>query len=381
MTIYSGFGIFYGIVSLDRHILLGMFNESGDFMSDYFTKSRLHKINMENKRRIDKHSRNKHSSEKVTANEISKVKAFPVTSGLRKSSGKEVLVKRNSTILSINKIWTLTILILVIILLSRAVIFLNSYSLHKAYRTILKNGIDYDYFRDMLLPEEIIGNINTGFLKNDEQQVERCSGYAAILTLLKQNGLVRGEEVSVKKVGFFRENLKDNTAFDELADYYKVLFADIQVFPLDRGEDNSIKFTFGDTWSELRNYGGNRRHEGTDIFPTENISGKYRVISASDGVVERIGWLEKGGYRVGIRTPHGAYLYYAHLDSYAEELELGDSVNAGDFLGFMGDSGYGLEGTKGMFPVHLHFGMYIDAVPGEISVNPYSTICYLENKQ
>jgi murein DD-endopeptidase MepM/ murein hydrolase activator NlpD len=357
-----------------------MFNESGDFMRDYFTKSRLHKINVENKRRIDRHSKNRHSSGKVTANEISKVRAFPAAPSLKKSNGNG-LVKREGTILSINKIWTLTILIVVIILLSRTVSFLNSYSLQKSYRTIIKNGLDYDYFRDMLLPEEIIGNINTGFLKDDEQQVERCSGYAAILTLLKQNGLIRGEEVSVKKVSFFRDKLKDYTAFGELMDYYKILFADLQVFPLDRGEDKSIKYTFGDTWSELRNYGGNRRHEGTDIFPEENVVGKYRVISASDGVVERIGWLEKGGYRVGIRTPHGAYLYYAHLDSYAENLKLGDRVKAGDFLGFMGDSGYGTEGTKGMFPVHLHFGMYIDAVPGEISVNPYSTICYLESKQ
>lgn len=363
-----------------------MFNESGDFMRDYFTRNRLHKINMENKRRMKRQSRNKRTSsrqqfEKMAANELPRTKTLLSMRSLKNTDRNKVLIKKPGTIQSANKIFTLTILIIVIIILSRAVIFLNSYSLHKAYRTILKNGVDYDYFRDMLLPEEIIRNINTGSLKNNEQQVERCSGYAALLTLLKQNSLIRGEELSVKKVSFFKEKLKTNSSYKELADYYQILFADLQVFPLDKGEDKTLKYTFGDTWSELRNYGGNRRHEGTDIFPEENISGKYRVISASDGVVERIGWLEKGGYRVGIRTPHGAYLYYAHLDSYAEGLDLGDRIKAGDFLGFMGDSGYGTEGTRGMFPVHLHFGMYIDAIPGELSVNPYSTICYLENKQ
>lgn len=36
----------------------------------------------------------------------------------------------------------------------------------------------------------------------------------------------------------------------------------------------------------------------------------------------------------------------------------GDQVQAGEMLGFMGDSGYGEEGTTGQFPVHLHLGIY-----------------------
>ena len=69
----------------------------------------------------------------------------------------------------------------------------------------------------------------------------------------------------------------------------------------------------------------------------------------TDGVIVNKGWLEQGGYRLGIVAPGGAYFYYAHLDSYAE-LEEGDVVQAGDILGYMGDSGYGEEGTKGKFP-------------------------------
>ena len=45
---------------------------------------------------------------------------------------------------------------------------------------------------------------------------------------------------------------------------------------------------------------------------------------------------------------------------------------AGQLLGFMGDSGYGEEGTTGMFDVHLHVGIYFYDTEGrEISMNPY----------
>ena len=90
---------------------------------------------------------------------------------------------------------------------------------------------------------------------------------------------------------------------------------------------------------------------------------------------------ELGGYRVGIRSPKGVYFYYAHLDSYAE-IEEGDPVKAGDLLGFMGDTGYSKkEGTMGMFPVHLHVGIYLIHDGEEISVNPYQPLKYLENRR
>ena len=48
-----------------------------------------------------------------------------------------------------------------------------------------------------------------------------------------------------------------------------------------------------------------------------------------------------------------------HLDSYAD-IEEGDTIQAGDLLGYMGDTGYSkTEGTTGNFPVHLHVGIYL----------------------
>ena len=126
-----------------------------------------------------------------------------------------------------------------------------------------------------------------------------------------------------------------------------------------------------------------RRHEGCDIIGSERPRGFYPVVSMSDGVIEKIGWLEMGGWRIGIRAPKGAYLYYAHLYGYASDLKEGERVRAGQLLGYMGDTGYGkTEGTTGNFEVHLHVGIYIRTDHyEEMSVNPYWILKYMEDSR
>jgi murein DD-endopeptidase MepM/ murein hydrolase activator NlpD len=104
---------------------------------------------------------------------------------------------------------------------------------------------------------------------------------------------------------------------------------------------------------------------------SNNKAGYFPVISVCDGVVDKIGWLELGGCRVGILSESGVYYYYAHLDSYAYDIKEGEKVVAGQLLGFMGDTGYGKEGTKGKFDVHLHFGIYLIYDNSEYPINPY----------
>lgn len=140
-------------------------------------------------------------------------------------------------------------------------------------------------------------------------------------------------------------------------------------------EDYIPFVSYSDSWNEARNFGGDRHHEGTDILSDTATKrrGEIPVTSMSDGVVEQIGWLKLGGYRIGIRSPGGVYFYYAHLYSYAPGIKKGMKIQAGDIIGYMGDSGYGKkEGTVGKFPVHLHLGIYRnDRLHGEYSINPY----------
>ncbi len=162
--------------------------------------------------------------------------------------------------------------------------------------------------------------------------------------------------------------------YRELMASYQAIWDDLVYFPVDS------EVTYEDSWMYERNYGGERGHEGTDLMPPENIRGKYPVMSITEGVVEKIGWLEKGGYRIGVRSPHGGYFYYAHLSSYGREFKVGDKVYPGELLGYMGDTGYSkIEGTTGNFDVHLHLGIYIrTAHLQELSINPYWILRYLE---
>ncbi|MCD8217619.1 MAG: M23 family metallopeptidase [Clostridiales bacterium] len=156
----------------------------------------------------------------------------------------------------------------------------------------------------------------------------------------------------------------------------QIIRREIECFPLAFCEESGLTFDFTDTWMAERSYGGERGHEGCDIITSADRRGVYPVVSMTDGVVEQMGWLTLGGYRIGIRADSGVYYYYAHLESYADGLSEGEEVLAGEFLGFAGDSGYGDEGTVGQFVTHLHVGIYVPDEKGEdTAVDPYS---YLE---
>nr|WP_246351441.1 M23 family metallopeptidase [Deinobacterium chartae] len=111
-----------------------------------------------------------------------------------------------------------------------------------------------------------------------------------------------------------------------------------------------------DTWGGARSEG--RRHEGIDIFAPRNTE----ILSTTRGVVERIGENRLGGRTVTILGPGGHHHYYAHLERYPD-LEVGDWVEPGDVVGYVGDSG-NARGT----PPHLHYGIYR---PGWEAINPY----------
>lgn len=161
--------------------------------------------------------------------------------------------------------------------------------------------------------------------------------------------------------------------------------ADMVYFPVPESSHDKARYgvSFADSWMDSRKFGGERGHEGCDIMAAVNERGHYPVVSISDGIVEKMGWLKLGGYRIGIRSPGGTYFYYAHLSDYAPDLSVGDEVMAGELLGFMGDTGYSeTEGTTGNFPVHLHVGIYWNDANGEErSFNPYPFLKELEQKK
>jgi murein DD-endopeptidase MepM/ murein hydrolase activator NlpD len=166
--------------------------------------------------------------------------------------------------------------------------------------------------------------------------------------------------------------------------YEEAIWSDASYFPVAESINNTqATVKFEDSWMQSRTFGGTRGHEGCDIMASINQRGYYPIVSVSDGTIENIGWLSQGGYRIGIRSKHGAYFYYAHLYDYARDFKKGDVVKAGELIGFMGDSGYSdVVGTVGNFDVHLHFGIYLnDPAKKEFSVNSYCILDQIKNKR
>lgn len=125
-------------------------------------------------------------------------------------------------------------------------------------------------------------------------------------------------------------------------------------FPLARGFDYSHYDDFG----AGRSYGYKRKHLGHDMMGQTGTP----IIAVESGVVEAIGWNQYGGWRIGIRSfDERRYYYYAHLRQnypYAEGLEEGSVVTAGDVIGYMGHTGYSTqENVNNIEVTHLHWGL------------------------
>lgn len=110
-----------------------------------------------------------------------------------------------------------------------------------------------------------------------------------------------------------------------------------------------------DTWGGARSQG--RSHEGIDIFAPRGTP----IQATTQGIISKVGQNNLGGRVVVVIGPGGAGHYYAHLESYAD-ISPDDWINAGDIIGYVGDSG-NAKGT----PTHVHYGIYINGR----AVNPY----------
>ena len=115
-----------------------------------------------------------------------------------------------------------------------------------------------------------------------------------------------------------------------------------------------------DDFGVSRSFGFQRKHLGNDLMGALGTP----IVAVEGGVVEAMGWNRYGGWRVGIRSfDNHRYYYYAHLQKdapFAPGLEVGQIVQAGDLIGFMGRSGYSdKENVNNIETVHLHFGLQL----------------------
>ena len=126
----------------------------------------------------------------------------------------------------------------------------------------------------------------------------------------------------------------------------------LQAFPMQG------RCSFSDTWHAPR--GGGRLHEGVDIIGARGLA----IYAVVDGTITRM--LTGGalsGNSIRLTAPDGTYFFYAHLDGFAAGLATGQTVRAGQVIGY--------NGSTGATTAHLHFEIHPQ---GGAAVNPYPIV-------
>ncbi len=143
-----------------------------------------------------------------------------------------------------------------------------------------------------------------------------------------------------------------------------------------------------DDFGVARSYGYRRSHLGHDLMGQVGTP----IINVESGKVTALGWNQYGGWRIGIESFDGRrYYYYAHLRQnrpYAEGLKVGDIIQAGDVIGYMGRTGYSkTENINNIDEPHLHFGLQLifdesqREGNGEIWVSGYELVKFLSGNR
>lgn len=150
----------------------------------------------------------------------------------------------------------------------------------------------------------------------------------------------------------------------------------------------NYSFSHYDDFGNSRSYGFKRVHLGNDLMGSIGTP----IVAIESGMVENLGWNQYGGWRIGIRSfDTKRYYYYAHLRKnhpYAEGLEEGAVIKAGDVIGYLGMTGYSIkENVNNINVPHLHFGMQlifdesqVDS-PNEIWIDVYQIIEFLKQNR
>ena len=167
------------------------------------------------------------------------------------------------------------------------------------------------------------------------------------------------------------ELTKDMTYFDYYLEAYTAVLSGMVGNYIENNEEKygvkwfspiakTFPYSAYDDFGAERTYGYTRPHLGHDMMASVGTP----IIAVESGVVECLGWNQYGGWRVGIRShDRKRYWYYAHLRQnrpFAENLKEGDTVTAGDVIGYVGRTGYSTdENTNGITESHLHIGLQL----------------------
>ena len=107
--------------------------------------------------------------------------------------------------------------------------------------------------------------------------------------------------------------------------------------------------SYVDTYGAFRGDVPGNWHHGDDIFARLGTP----VLAVADGTLNRVGWQRLGGWRLWVRDTKRNQFYYAHLSGYSPLALHSRHVEAGDVIGFIGNTGDAFTTSP-----HLHFEIH-----------------------
>ena len=110
-------------------------------------------------------------------------------------------------------------------------------------------------------------------------------------------------------------------------------------------------------------------HQGTDIFAAYGTP----LFACERGFIFKKGTDRLGGTKLWISGESGTTYYYAHLSAFADGLADGQVVEAGDVVGYVGNTG-----NAATTPSHLHFEIHPG---GGKAIDPYPTLKTVDDAQ
>lgn len=187
--------------------------------------------------------------------------------------------------------------------------------------------------------------------KDDERKLQDNLDALSALTKAKQDqieSLIVEQEVLTESLATLQEQLSFVLSGQAIA-------LGGFVFPV------GAPFNFASTFGAPRMTGTKYQHthQGNDIFAPIGTP----LYAVSRGVIARKAVAVLGGNKLWLVAADGTQYYYAHLSAYADGIEDGTVVEAGQVIGYVGDTG-NAKGT----PPHCHFEIHPNGGP---AIDPY----------
>ncbi len=118
--------------------------------------------------------------------------------------------------------------------------------------------------------------------------------------------------------------------------------------------------SYTDTFGAPRS--GGRSHEGVDMLGARWTP----LVAVESGMIRSLGGGGLGGISIWLTGTSGDRFYYAHLEAWADGLSVGQTVQVGELIGYMGTSGNAPD-----YIPHLHFEYHPG---GGAAANPYPLV-------